>query len=112
MFGTLQHLIILLLSVAVLVAAAWAFIDATRYPDSAYQHAGKKSKMLWLVILGVAAVVSFISLPAPLGAGGGVIGLFGIASVVAVAYYFVDVRPKVAGMSPGRGGSQRSSGGW
>lgn len=112
MFGSLQHLIIVALSVVVLIAAAWAFIDATRYSNSAYQNAGKKSKTLWLVILGVAAVVSFISLPPPLGAGGGVIGLLGIASVVAVAYYFVDVRPKVAGMSPGRGGSHRSSGGW
>ena len=112
MFGSLQNLIVLLLSVAVLVAAVWALIDASRYANSAYQNAGKQSKILWLVILGAAAVVGFISLPPPLGAGGGVIGLLGIASVIAVVYYFVDVRPKVAGMNPGSRGPRRSSGGW
>jgi len=112
MFGSLQHLIVLLISIAVLVAAVWALIDASRYSNSAYKSAGKNSKTLWLVILGVAAVVGFISLPPPLGAGGGVIGFLGIASVIAVVYYFVDVRPKVAAMNPGSRGPSRSSGGW
>ncbi|MFW2512785.1 DUF2516 family protein [Demequina sp. SO4-13] len=112
MFDTLQQLIILVISVAALVAAAWAFIDAFKYPNTAYVNAGKKSKTLWLVILGVAALIAFISLPRPLGAGGGIIGLLGIAAVIATIYYFVDVRPKVSGASPSSGGSRGSSGGW
>lgn len=112
MFGSLQHLIILVLSVVVFVAAAWGFIDAIRYPNSAYQSAGKSSKVLWLVILGAATLVGFVSLPWPLGQGGGVVGLLGIAAIVATVYYFVDVRPKVSGMSPGSHGPGRSTGGW
>ncbi len=112
MFDSLQALIILVLSVAALVAGIWAFVDAVRYPDSAYVNAGKKSKALWLVILGVAALIAFISLPWPLGAGGGIVGFLGIASILAIVYYFVDVRPKVAGTNPGRGGPGRSTGGW
>lgn len=112
MFGSLQHLVVLVLSVVVFIAAVWAFIDATRYSNAAYQNASKNSKTLWLVILGVATLIGFVSLPWPIGAGSGIIGLFGIAAVIAVVYYFVDVRPKVAGMSPGSGGPRRSSGGW
>ncbi|MFN3867019.1 MAG: DUF2516 family protein [Demequina sp.] len=112
MFDSLQAMIVLAISVAALVAAVWAFIDALKYPDAAYVNAGKKSKVLWLVILGAAALVAFISLPRPLGGGGGIIGLLGIAAVIAVIYYFVDVRPKVSGASPGPGGSRGSTGGW
>ena len=112
MFDSLQAMIVLAISVAALVAAVWALIDAIKYPDSAYVNAGKKSKVLWLVILGAAALVAFISLPRPLGAGGGIIGFLGIAAVIAVIYYVVDVRPKVSGASPSSGGSRGSSGGW
>ncbi len=112
MFDSLQGLIILLISTAALIAAIWGLIDATKYSDGAYKNAGKNSKALWLIILGTAAVVAFISLPPPLGAGGGIIGLLGIAAVIAVVYYFVDVRPKVAGQGPGSSGPRRSSGGW
>lgn len=111
-FGSLQAMIILAISVAALVAAIWALIDASRYPNPAYVNAGKKSKALWLVILGVAALIAFISLPWPLGAGGGIIGFLGIAAIIAVIYYFVDVRPKVSGSNYGSGGSRGSTGGW
>lgn len=112
MFNSLQAMIVLILSVAALVAAVWGFIDATRYPDTAYVAAGKKSKALWLIILGVAALIAFISLPWPLGRGGGIIGLLGIASIIGIIYYFVDVRPKVSGAAPGAGPSRGSTGGW
>lgn len=112
MLHSLQGLIILLISTAALIAAVWGLIDATKYPDQAYKSAGKNSKTLWLIILGAAALISFISLPPPLGRGGGILGLLGIASVVAVILYFVDVRPKVSGMAPGSRGPRRPTGGW
>ena len=107
MFDSLQNLIILVLSVAALVGAIWAVIDAAKYSDAQYQGAGKRSKALWLIILGAAAVVAFVSLPWPLGGGGGIGGILGIAAVIAVIYYFVDVKPKVSGTSSGSAG-----GGW
>lgn len=115
MFGFLQSLVVWIISAAALVGAIWAFIDATKHADSAYRSAGRNSKVLWLVILGVAAVVAFVSLPPlPFGpnilgfSGGGITWLLGIAAIVAVVFYFVDVRPKVSGHS----GGGRSSGGW
>ncbi|MFV0633905.1 DUF2516 family protein [Demequina sp.] len=108
MFSTLQHLIVLLLSVAALVGAIWALVDASKYSDGQYKNAGKNSKGMWLAILGVAALIAFISLPWPLGGGGGIGGLLGIAAIIAVIYYFVDVKPKVSGTSGGGG----RPGGW
>ena len=39
------------------VIEAWAFFDAIRRPTAAFPAAGKQTKPLWLVILGVAAVI-------------------------------------------------------
>ncbi|WP_061961184.1 DUF2516 family protein [Demequina flava] len=113
MFGTLQNLIVFALSTAAFIGAIWGLIDASRRADSAFQAAGKQSKMIWLIILGAATIVSFLALPWPLGTGGGIGGILGIAAVVAVMVYFVDVRPKVSqfGGPPSRGRNQ-SSGGW
>ncbi|WP_084128219.1 DUF2516 family protein [Demequina sp. NBRC 110055] len=108
MLGSLQNLILMVLSVAVFVGSVWGLIDALRYPDSSYQAAGKQSRMLWGILLGAATVVSFLSL-----GGGGVLGLLGIAAIVIVLLYFVDVKPKLqqyGGRGPRR--PRQQSGGW
>ncbi|GIG55001.1 DUF2516 family protein [Demequina activiva] len=120
MFGFLQALVVWLISAGALVGSIWALIDAVKYPDSAFVNAGKKSKALWLVLLGVAAVVAFVSMPPlPFGpnlfgfGGGGALGLLGIAAIAVVLYYFVDVRPKVRENNYGGGGrGNRANGGW
>lgn len=110
MFGALQWLVVLILSLAAFFGAVWGLIDATRYSASAYEYAGKLTKQAWIAILAVCALVAFISLPAPVGRGSGILGFLGIAVVAAVAVYFTGVRPKLRGL-PG-GGERRSSGGW
>ena len=45
------------LGLAAFVVEAWAFIDAIRRPGQAFVATGKQTKQLWLIILGVAAVV-------------------------------------------------------
>ena len=42
---------------AAVVVEVWAFVDAVRRPGPAFPAAGKQTKPLWLVILGVAAVI-------------------------------------------------------
>ncbi|WP_062381444.1 DUF2516 family protein [Demequina pelophila] len=111
MFGSLQAMVVLVISAAALAGAVWGVIDAARRPDTAFRNAGKLTKTIWLAILGVATLIAFISLPWPLGTGGGIGGILGIVSVVAVIVYFVDVRPKIGGPTLG-GNSNRSSGGW
>jgi Protein of unknown function (DUF2516) len=79
------------------VVEAWAFVDALIRPSTAFPAAGKQTKPLWLVILGVAFVI---------GIGGAVgylalLSVFPIVAFVAAAIYLVDVRPKVRSLKPG-----------
>ena len=81
------------LSMAAFVVEAWAFIDAVRRPAGAFPAAGKQTKPLWLIILGVAAVIGLGT--AVYGGGMSLIGILPIAAFVAAAIYLTDVRPKV-----------------
>ena len=47
----------LALGLAAFVVEAWAFIDAITRPSQAFVASGKQTKPLWLIILGVAAVI-------------------------------------------------------
>lgn len=73
------------------VVETWAFIDALIRPSVAFPAAGKQTKPIWLIILGIAFVIGI----------GGALGLlallsiFPIAAFVAAAIYLADVRPKV-----------------
>jgi hypothetical protein len=90
------------LSVAALCVEVWALVDAARRPAPAFVAAGKQTKPLWLVILGVAAVIGLWS--STLG-GPNLVSLFPIVAFVAAAIYLTDVRPKVREF---RGGSSSS----
>ncbi len=81
------------LSLAAFVVEAWAFVDAVRRPAGAFPAAGKQTKPLWLIILGVAAVIGLGT--AVYGGGMSLIGILPIAAFVAAAIYLTDVRPKV-----------------
>ena len=69
---------------------AWAFIDAITRPSQAFVSAGKLTKPLWLIILGVAFVLGLYS-----AAYGGATGFLSVIAFVASAVYLADVRPKV-----------------
>ena len=71
------------LQIVALVTAAYAFVHAAMQRPDAYTAAGKLTKPVWLVILGVAAALTFI-------------GVFGMAiAACAAGVYLVDVRPKL-----------------
>ncbi len=59
MFGTYTPLtyFFLALGLVAFVVEAWAFIDAITRPSQAFVATGKQTKPLWLIILGVAAVI-------------------------------------------------------
>jgi predicted cobalt transporter CbtA len=80
------------LTLASFVVEAWAFIDAIRRPAPAFLAAGKQTKQIWLIILGVAAAIGLAY-----SAFGGValLQILPIAAFVAAAIYLTDVRPKV-----------------
>src|SRR5256885_11583306 len=80
---------------AALVAEVWAFVDAIRRPTPAFVAAGKQTKPLWLIILGVATVIGLYSVIS--GGIATLIGILPIAAFVASAIYLTDVRPRVRG---------------
>jgi hypothetical protein len=88
------------LLIAAFAVEAWALADAIRHPSASFVAAGKQTKPLWLIILGVAFLI---------GIGGALnrLSLFSflpIIAFVASAIYLADVRPKIRNLS---GGSSR-----
>ena len=82
-----------ILAIAALVTEVWALVDAVRRPKGAFPAAGKQTKPLWLIILGVAVVIGLYL--GVLSGGFGAVGILPIAAFVAAAIYLTDVRPKV-----------------
>ncbi len=79
------------LSIAAFVVEAWAFGDAIRRPTAAFPAVGKQTKPIWLIILGVAAVIGLGSVVYRVP----MISILPIIAFVAAAVYLADVRPKV-----------------
>ena len=99
----------LALGLAAFVVEAWAFIDAITRPSQAFVAAGKQTKQLWLIILGVATVVGLAF--AIIGVGP--TSILPVAAFVAAAIYLADVRPKVRSFPKNRSGtSQGPYGPW
>jgi hypothetical protein len=90
------------ISLALLVFALFALVDAAIRREDAYRAADKKTKPFWLIILAVAAaLIGFLPITSFLP----VIGL------IAVIVYTVDVRPALKQVSgPGRRGGSSSDG--
>ena len=88
------------LLLAAFVVEAWALIDAIRRPAGVFPAAGKQTKQIWLIILGVATVLGFAFFYL-----GGITSFLAVAAFVAAAIYHVDVRPKVKEIRKGGGGT-------
>jgi hypothetical protein len=88
---TVVNLFFWVLLLGAFVVETWAFGDALIRPTAAFPAAGKQTKPIWLLILGVAFVIGIA------GALGlvSLVSIFPIAAFAAAAIYMVDVRPKV-----------------
>jgi hypothetical protein len=102
--GTLSYFF-WLIAIIVFVFEVWALVDALRTPASAYAAAGKQTKKIWLIILGIANVV---------GLGGAanfltILSILPIVAFIAAAVYLADVRPAVKEYrNRGQGGSSNT----
>ena len=103
MLGSYTPLTIFFLAVGLVafVVEAWALVDAITRPSQAFVAAGKQTKQLWLIILGVAAVVGLAF--AIIGVGP--TSILPVAAFVAAAVYLADVRPKVRSFPKNRSGT-------
>ena len=80
----LVFIVISILRIAVLVTTVYAFVHAAMQRTDAYTAADKLTKPVWLVILGVAAALTYF------------LGVLGMAiAACAAGVYLVDVRPKL-----------------
>ena len=95
--SSVQGVVVLVLGLAALGAEGFALLDALRHRPDAFVAAGKRTKNFWLIVLGVATAVGFVT---------PVLSMFGVIAFVAAAVYLVDVRPALAQVS-GRGGGRR-----
>lgn len=103
-FGVFQDSLRLLLTLAALGLMAYAVIDAVRVRPEAFPAAGKQTKNIWLLILGIALVANLALF--------NVLTIFGIAGVIAAAVYLLDVRPAVKQFGGGRGADDGPYGPW
>lgn len=70
-----------------------AFVDCLTRRADAFPAAGKMSKVAWLLIIGLALLVTVALRTA--------LGILGIIGLVASLVYFLDVRPAVKEVSGG-----------
>lgn len=94
---SLQGNILLILGVAALALEVYAFVDVVRRRPDAFVAADKRTKNFWLLVVGVAMLVGFVSVFS-------VLNIFGLLAVVAAGIYLADVKPALDRVM-GRGGS-------
>ena len=86
-FSQGANLIYFAISIVQWVILAVSLFHVIRTRPDAYTATGKQSKKFWLIVLGVALVLT-------LTIGGG-LGIIGIAATVAGIVYLVDVKPAI-----------------
>jgi preprotein translocase subunit SecD len=91
MFDFTQSAIVLVLWVVFGVVKIWAFADCVRRPADVFPAVGRVSKVLWLILTGVALLTGLIP--------GMTLSLIGIAGLIAALVYLFDVRVRIAEIS-------------
>ncbi|MBI1350939.1 MAG: DUF2516 family protein [Actinomycetales bacterium] len=93
-FSTLQDFVFLALWLVTLVIKGAAFIDCLRRPAAAFPAIGRQTKVLWLILTGLAAGTGIFPSLA--------LNLIGIAGVVVALIYLFDLRPKIIDITSSR----------
>lgn len=83
----LVYIVLTVVQIGVLLMGVYAFVHAAMQRPDAYTAADKMTKPVWLIILGVAALLTAL-LPAS-----SVMGM--VIGACAAGVYLVDVRPKL-----------------
>lgn len=94
---TVPLLVYVVIFWACVAAGAWALIDAATRRADAYPAVTNQTKMFWLAVLGggLAAQIIFPAL------GGSILGILGLAGIIAAIVYLVGVRPKLIEITRG-----------
>jgi hypothetical protein len=103
-FTSIQSLIFFAFGLAAMALSVFGLVDALRHRPDAFTAAGKRTKNFWLIVLGAAVALSFVSVFTPFG-------LPWILAVVGAGVYLADVRPALRKVM-GRGSSGHGPGRW
>ncbi|HEV8025208.1 MAG TPA: DUF2516 family protein [Candidatus Nanopelagicales bacterium] len=87
MFGAVQDVVVIALWVVLLGLKGFAFVDCLRAPTQVFPAVGRQSKILWLVLTGLALLTGLLP--------NLTLSLFGIAGAVVALVYLFDIRPKI-----------------
>lgn len=114
MFGFLQLIVVNVISYAAFALGVWALIDAARRSPAAFVSAGKQTKSLWLIVLGIATAILFVALPFPFGkAALSIFNFVALIAAAAVIVYFVGVKPALGAHRRGpKAGGRSNKGSW
>ncbi|KMS85023.1 MULTISPECIES: DUF2516 family protein [Streptomyces] len=91
-----------ILKIVLMALAAFGLFDAAFRREDAFRAADKQNKVFWLIILGIALVVSYLF---------SLLSILPIAGAVASIVYIVDVRPALQQVGGGGRGWGRRRGG-
>lgn len=103
LIASAQIWIFAVLALALFAIELWALVTALRFRPDAYVAAGKRTKTFWGLLTGVAALLGFLSIPAPIGIGGSSMLLM-LAGIIIAGIFLADVFPalkRVMGRSQG-----------
>ncbi len=108
MFGltSAQAVVFLVLGLGAFIVQVVALVDCIRRRADAFVAAGKMTKQRWLIILGVAVAIGFISF------NSNALGFLNLIAFVAAAVYLVDVRPALQQVQGRGGGNSGPYGPW
>ena len=87
----LQGYVMMIVSLAMLAAQAFALVDAVSHRPDAYVAGDKLTKNSWVLILGL-ALVAHLLFWSPLS-------LFNLVGIIAAIVYLVDVRPTLRSLT-------------
>ncbi|ACV08111.1 DUF2516 family protein [Jonesia denitrificans] len=109
MFAQLQAAILFVITTTCFALEVWAFVDALRRPPRAFTSEGKRTKKFWSILLGASALIGFLGLQPPLGAG--YLNLSALFIAVPAFIYLADVRPALKPYGT-TGGNQNNPRSW
>lgn len=102
-FGTLTATVASLLWLVLGAVKVWAVVDGARRRGALYPAAGKQTKTLWMLFLGLGLAFHVIS---------NVLNLVNLAGTIAAIVYLVSVRPALDAISGRRGPANGPYGPW
>lgn len=96
---SVANILFLVLFIAIFVVSLYALVDAAKRPAQAFEATDKQTKQLWMILLGVATLVAFLTV-----FGGTRILFLTIGAGIVAGIYLLDVRPALNAITGGNNG--------